>query len=420
MMHLVRSGLLRNLGGIGDRRLYVHARTGTKQLIEDYHREVVRLIDAISRRSRPLSITARLEFLNETRLAYGGTALLLHGGASLGICHLGVVKALADASLLPRYVSGANVGALVAAMVGTHTDAELLACVRPRGVNLTAFRRRGTDGTVTRKIIRFLKHGYLLDVRVLEELLRANVGEMTFEEAFRRTGRVLNITVATFRTNEIPRLLNYLTAPNVLVWSAACASMAVTGLYDAVDLLAKDRKGNIRHWAPSAVLWRSSDAADADADADAGAGVAVDDRGSLERRLAELFGVNHFLVSDCATLRVSPLIQALTHARHAATLGLSLGLGELRHLLLQLGRLGLMPRGVARALAGVPHGQRHVVIAPTFGFVDYRTMFAHPTDASLQEWTRKGERSTWPHLSWIAARTTIEYALDDAIARLHA
>ncbi len=31
---------------------------------------------------------------------------------------------------------------------------------------------------------------------------------------------------------EKPRLLNYLTAPNVLVWSAASASCALPGLYE--------------------------------------------------------------------------------------------------------------------------------------------------------------------------------------------
>ena len=33
---------------------------------------------------------------------------------------------------------------------------------------------------------------------------------------------------------EKPRLLNYLTAPNVLVWSAASASCALPGLYEVM------------------------------------------------------------------------------------------------------------------------------------------------------------------------------------------
>lgn len=38
------------------------------------------------------------------------------------------------------------------------------------------------------------------------------------------------------------RLLNYLTAPNVLVWSAALASCAIPGVYAPVELMKKDEK----------------------------------------------------------------------------------------------------------------------------------------------------------------------------------
>jgi Patatin-like phospholipase len=68
---------------------------------------------------------AKLAFFNETRHAYGRTALLLSGGAYLGFYHIGVVKALFLEGLLPRVVSGASAGSLVAAMVGTKSDAEL-------------------------------------------------------------------------------------------------------------------------------------------------------------------------------------------------------------------------------------------------------------------------------------------------------
>lgn len=55
-----------------------------------------------------------------------------------------------------------------------------------------------------------------MDVNVLEECVRANVGDLTFEEAYARTKRVLNITVATSGRGGVPNLLNYLTAPNVV------------------------------------------------------------------------------------------------------------------------------------------------------------------------------------------------------------
>lgn len=55
-----------------------------------------------------------------------------------------------------------------------------------------------------------------MDIRVLQECVRANVGDLTFEEAYNRTKRILNISVSSSRTLEVPQLLNYLTAPNVV------------------------------------------------------------------------------------------------------------------------------------------------------------------------------------------------------------
>ena len=64
---------------------------------------------------------------------------------------------------------------------------------------------------------------------------------MTFHEAYARTGRIVNITVSPASDYERPRLLNYLTAPNVLLWSAACASCAFPILFQPVELVAKDQ-----------------------------------------------------------------------------------------------------------------------------------------------------------------------------------
>jgi TAG lipase/lysophosphatidylethanolamine acyltransferase len=55
-----------------------------------------------------------------------------------------------------------------------------------------------------------------MDIKVLQECVRANVGDLTFEEAYERTKRILNISVSSSRTLEVPQLLNYLTAPNVV------------------------------------------------------------------------------------------------------------------------------------------------------------------------------------------------------------
>ena len=86
-----------------------------------------------------------------------------------------------------------------------------------------------------------------------------------------------------------------MTAPNVLIRSAACASIAMMGLYDSVDLLAKDKAGNIVQWTPTEIKWRKwTDAAPAESD-------------SPLARISELFNVNHFIVSQ-ANPYIAPFI----------------------------------------------------------------------------------------------------------------
>lgn len=54
---------------------------------------------------------------------------------------------------------------------------------------------------------------------------------------------------------DYPQLLNYLTAPNVLVWSASIASCAIPGIFSPVELLAKDKHGNITSYYPEGLKW---------------------------------------------------------------------------------------------------------------------------------------------------------------------
>jgi len=46
------------------------------------------------------------------------------------------------------------------------------------------------------------------------------------KEAFKATGRILNIPVTSARKNEVPSVLNYLTAPDVVRVSIFCVIIA--------------------------------------------------------------------------------------------------------------------------------------------------------------------------------------------------
>jgi TAG lipase/lysophosphatidylethanolamine acyltransferase len=160
MIYNLRSGLLRNLGGINDPRLFSRSYLGTKSLIEDYTKEVVTQLEYIAEKDFiDLPQYSKLEFFNDTRQSFGCTALVLYGGATFGLYHLGVVKALNKRGLLPRIISGTAIGALMAALVCIRTDEELPKIFEEGGVDLGAFDKKGKKGTIKRKISRFLKHG---------------------------------------------------------------------------------------------------------------------------------------------------------------------------------------------------------------------------------------------------------------------
>lgn len=174
-----------------------------------------------------MSNQMKLDFVHDTRQAFGRSTLVLQGGAIFGLCHLGVVKALFLRGLLPRIITGTATGALIAALVAIHKEEELPAVLKGDGIDLSAFaaKNRAQSGssrweTLLRRVKRFYREGYFLDVKVLEECVRANVGDLTFEEAYVRSKRVLNITVAATGQGGIPTLLNYLTAPNVVSCAA--------------------------------------------------------------------------------------------------------------------------------------------------------------------------------------------------------
>src|SRR4051812_41637317 len=102
-------GLVRNLGGIGNYKLYEATAFGTKKLIDEYSNEVVNQLNRIcDSEFEEFSLKKKFDFFYEARQTFGRSALLLRylvtctinsftsGGSTLGMYHLGVVKALHD------------------------------------------------------------------------------------------------------------------------------------------------------------------------------------------------------------------------------------------------------------------------------------------------------------------------------------
>ncbi|KAI0391652.1 hypothetical protein F5Y17DRAFT_397545 [Xylariaceae sp. FL0594] len=443
LVNLVRSGLVRNLGNITAPRLYNRSFAGTKYLIEEYIAQVAGAVDDINTQSstpvqdtynhaHTLSTQRKLDFLHDSRQAFGRSTLVLQGGAIFGLCHVGVVKALFLRGLLPRIITGTATGALIASLVAVHTEEELPGVLKGDGIDLSAFEfhekelhnnslwsRLGGSGlkTLVRRIMRFWREGYFLDVKVLEECVKANLGDLTFEEAFNRSKRVLNITVATEGPDAIPMLLNYITAPNVIIWTAAVASNASTpSLYGSrqTTVLCKDVNGNIVPWVPANSYRPCTHPSDQGLK-------------SPLARITQLFNVNHFIVSQARPYLI-PFLESdmrgpallTSHTRRAQMTGhlfRIIGL-EVRHRLRQLDALGFLPTSIRRFLVDEEVAGASMVLVPEITASDFVRLLETPTRETLDYWILRGERSVWPAVCALKVRCMVEYEIERAYQRV--
>jgi len=198
-------------------------------------------------------VVARFKFSqaapnNENRLAFSCSMLV-------GFYHAGVVKALMDNNLMPRVIGGSSAGSIVCSMVGTRTDEEcrrdlynvegtnspghygrlmynFFAPVRSKNAILAPQHPHNHHNNQSSSIREVLDNSagafkdgkrtwqllipiglrgatsFLYDVLTgskrpqdmlksdtqhLRECCKTNIGDFTFQEAFDRTGRILNI-----------------------------------------------------------------------------------------------------------------------------------------------------------------------------------------------------------------------------------
>ena len=170
-------GLHGNLANISNPLLHGSCRVGTKRLIEEYVDEVARCLDYICvGEFSDYSHDEKVLFFKRTGASFGRSALLLSGGATLGMFHLGVIKALFQANLLPRVISGSSAGSIIAAMTCTRSDVQLADMFEPGNINLAAFQRVS--------FIKMFKGSTLMDSGHLAACLNANIGEESFVQAF--------------------------------------------------------------------------------------------------------------------------------------------------------------------------------------------------------------------------------------------
>lgn len=130
LQSVLESCLKYNFVGVENPRLYSETYYGTKDLVQGFIDETHTALSYTIRTSS-LQKTAKVQLARRLNANFGKTALCLSGGASFAWYHFGIVKALLDASLLPKVITGTSGGALVAALVATRTDEELKSLLVP-------------------------------------------------------------------------------------------------------------------------------------------------------------------------------------------------------------------------------------------------------------------------------------------------
>ncbi|MGI9292789.1 MAG: DUF3336 domain-containing protein, partial [Pseudomonadales bacterium] len=367
--------------------LYSKAKVGTKTLITEYIEEIADALQYLAKlRSNKISFYDKLEFFRRASHCYGLSALMLSGGGALGHFHLGVLKALVEQDLLPDIISGSSAGSVMAAVVGTHTNEEMQQFFDPKHITMEVH----ADAPWLKHLLWGKNHQ--IDVHDLQLTVERLLPDLTFEEAFERTGRHINISVAPTELHQTSRLLNAITSPNVYIRTAVMASCAIPGVFPPVTLQAKNEHGDAQAYLPNR-KWMD--------------GSVTDDLPA--KRLARLYGVNHYVVSQ-----INPYVLWIERS-HNAQNGVAAAATQFSQKLTKEWLRGI--HGLSRRyLKNAPRwnmllssmnalaSQNYagdINILPSFRFYDPRKILSPLSEKDLLFLINEGERATWPQIETI-------------------
>lgn len=392
LLFALNEGIHGNIDGMGHERLYQKARFGTKRLIEDYVAEVVAALGRIAA-SRSTPRDEKRDFFRRAQHCYGRSALLLSGSGSFLFFHVGVVKALWDEGVLPSILAGSSGGSIVAAIVCTRKDADV-------GAFLASDKLANPDRDPELR---------RLAPDEVRDRLADLIPDLTFQEAYEISGRHLNVSVAPAEKHQNGRLLNAITAPNVLIREAVLASCAVPGVFPPVTLMARDASGRRvpyqpdRRWVDGSVT-----------------------HDIPTKRLERLYGVNHHIVSQANPLalpfatdtrkQMAP-IEAIQHAS-MATFRAWLN----ANMVIFQKPLELVPplnsiANMARSLINQEYtGDINIIRPPKFW--SPTKVLSDLAQEDIDELIDTGMRTAWPKIEMVRTQTAISRALDAILARI--
>ncbi|NCF62490.1 MAG: DUF3336 domain-containing protein [Gammaproteobacteria bacterium] len=397
----LREELHGNLGNMANPALYQKARGGTKKLINAYIDEVCGALNLLCDSDyRAMPPMRKRVFLKRAARSFGRSALLLSGGASLGLFHMGVIKELEEQGILPRVVTGSSAGSIVAGILATHTDLEMEELYERNEWRFDWVRLfRPND---------IMKERGMLDQKVLQRCIDQNIPDMTFLEAYKHTNRILNISVSPADSHQFPRLLNYLTAPNVLVRRAALASAAIPGIFPPVQLRAKNFDGKSVAYMPQN-RW-------------------ID--GSLHEdipkdKVNRLHNINHYIVSqtnphvvpflneEMEETGLLPFIQDVVIKAPMVQIEHLLELVQQHFDFPGLGSVIKKAHAVARQTYS-----GDITIYPDRNLFSLVRLFNNLGPDEMEAMMLEGRRATWPKIERIRNTTQISRTFDNCLARM--
>ncbi len=403
LLFALNEGIHGNMGGMGRSALYRQAKFGTKVLIEQYIDEIDDALRYLAELPREkIGVQEKLDFFYRANICFGRSGLMLSGGGVLGFYHLGVVKVMLEQGLLPRVISGSSAGSLVAGVLGSHTDEELARFYDSKHVHFEAEREASAFSRM------FFGASPQIDVGDLQLLVERMIPEMTFQDAYEKTGRQISITVAPAEPHQRSRLLNAITSPNVYIRSAVMASCAVPGVFPPVILTARNVHGEPQPYLPTRKWVDGSIADDLPA-----------------KRLSRLFSTNHYIVSMVNPV-VTPFVES-TDSRGPTSRALrAFGVGMGREVL-NLYRGVVQQQGDNWPRFNMAINTLHALIdqdysgdiniVPSFRWYNPMKLLSHISENDLVDLMREGERSTFNKLETIRLCTKISRTMEEILQR---
>lgn len=381
-----------------------------RKVIKGYHEEVERCLDFISENTSTMPPKAQGEHMKNSDLLgwirklkhnMGRSALMLSGGGAQAMYHVGTVKALCESGLYDQVavISGTSGGSITAAMCAFKTTEELLRDVCVPQVS-TDFAR---DGRMKRENIRWfpkvvdmgaywMKHKLMVDSKEFKRTCDFYYGDITFEEAFERTGKHVCITVSASRavasdgTGAQRLLLNHISTPHVTLASAVAASCALPGVMAAAKLVTKNN-GKKEIFEVDGVEW-------------------ID--GSVQadlpfKRISTLFNVSNYIV--CQTnFHVVPFLRKAHHPTKKSLYWSIFQTCEwdIRNRALNLSRLGLFPKMFGHDISKVFKQKYHgnLTLVPRFTTMQVFGLKAlvNPTYEDMKVYIQNGQAAAWPYV----------------------